>query len=110
MVATLATAQQSVQRAYAVIVALGLRLTSRKLAAMDTLIPVAVRLRALLKPRQETVAVAESSSGGLISAALLAVPGASAYFLGGGVIYTRKARESLLEVPDAAVKGLRSSS
>ena len=41
--------------------------------------------------RQQTVAVAESSAGGLISAALLAVPGASAYYLGGGVVYTGRA-------------------
>ena len=52
----------------------------------------------LLKARGETVAVSESSTGGLISAALLAVPGASAYFLGGGVIYTRPARAHLLGV------------
>jgi len=58
------------------------------------------RVGALLKARGETVAVAESSAGGLISAALLAVPGASAYFLGGGVIYTREARRALLGLPD----------
>jgi PncC family amidohydrolase len=51
---------------------------------------------AQLKTRGETIAVAESSTGGLISAALLAIPGASAYFLGGGVIYTRDARRALL--------------
>ena len=39
----------------------------------------------LLKARGETLAVAESSAGGLVSAALLAVPGASAYFVGGAV-------------------------
>lgn len=58
------------------------------------------RVGALLKERGETVAVAESSAGGLVSAALLAVPGASAYFLGGGVIYTREARRVLLGLPD----------
>ena len=62
-----------------------------------------------LKERKETIAVAESSAGGLISAALLAMPGASAYFLGGGVIYTQAARRALLQVPDDAVKGIRSS-
>ena len=61
-------------------------------------------------PRKQTLAVAESSAGGLISAALLAVPGASAYFLGGGVIYTQAARRGLLRVGDEAVKGIRSSS
>jgi nicotinamide-nucleotide amidase len=64
---------------------------------------------ARLKARQETVAVAESSAGGLISAALLAVPGASAYFLGGSVIYTQVARRALLGVDDDAVRGVRSS-
>jgi PncC family amidohydrolase len=70
---------------------------------------MAASLGALLKERKETIAVAESSAGGLISAALLAVPGASAYFLGGGVIYTQAARRGLLRVPDEAVTGIRSS-
>ena len=64
---------------------------------------------ARLKERKETIGIAESSAGGLISAALLTVPGASAYFLGGGVIYTGAARRGLLLVPDDAVKGIRSS-
>jgi len=63
-----------------------------------------------LKARKETVAVAESSSGGLVSAALLSVGGASAYYLGGGVIYTGKARMSLLDLPREAVAGMRSAS
>jgi nicotinamide-nucleotide amidase len=76
---------------------------------MHELTPMATTLGALLKTRKETVAVSESSAGGLISAALLAVPGASAYFVGGGVIYTQAARRGLLQVPDDAVKGIRSS-
>lgn len=64
---------------------------------------------ALLKERKETVAVAESSSGGLISAALLAVPGASAYYRGGGVLYTLDARAELIRLSNEDVKGLRSS-
>ena len=62
----------------------------------------------LLKTHNQTIAIAESSAGGLISAALLAVPGASAYFLGGGVIYTHEARRSLLamRVGDEDVTGL----
>lgn len=64
---------------------------------------------ALLKDRKQTIAVAESSAGGLISAALLSVPGASAYFLGGGVIYTHKARQTLLALPDEALTGVRAS-
>ena len=70
---------------------------------------MAAALGALLKERKQTLAVAESSAGGLISATLLAVPGASAYFLGGGVIYTQAARRGLLRVGDDAVKGVRSS-
>jgi nicotinamide-nucleotide amidase len=70
---------------------------------------MAASLGARLKERKETVGVSESSAGGLISAALLAVPGASAYFLGGGVIYTQAARRALLRVPDEAVTGIRSS-
>ena len=56
-----------------------------------------LRIAERLVARRETIAVSESSAGGLISAALLAVPGASAYFVGGGVIYTRKAMGALLE-------------
>jgi PncC family amidohydrolase len=63
----------------------------------------------LLKTRRHTIAVAESSTGGLIAAALLAAPGASAYFMGGGVIYTRKAREVLLDVDLARHPGMRPS-
>ena len=77
---------------------------------MQTLIPVAAEIAAILKARRETVAVAESSAGGLIAAALLSVPGASAYFLGGAVVYTREARRALMGIPDDAMRGIRSSS
>lgn len=80
-------------------------MTPPPLALSDLAAPVAARLRA----RGETVAIAESSAGGLISAALLAVPGASAYVLGGAVVYTQAARRGLLRVPDDAVRGVRSS-
>lgn len=63
----------------------------------------------LLKARKHTIAVAESSAGGLIAAALVAVPGASAFFLGGGVIYTHEARRTLLQVPDEALSGIQAS-
>lgn len=75
-----------------------------------TLAPIAETLAERLKARGETVAVAESSAGGLISAALLAVPGASAYFLGGAVVYTGKARMSLMGLRREDVAGMRSSS
>ncbi len=71
---------------------------------------LAGKLAARLQARGETIAVAESSAGGLISAALLAVPGASAYFLGGAVVYTRQARRALVSIPDAAMSGIRSAS
>lgn len=77
---------------------------------MQDLLPQAFRLGASLKARGETIAVAESSAGGLASAALLAAPGASAYFLGGGVIYTAAAREALLGITPADMAGLRPSS
>jgi nicotinamide-nucleotide amidase len=76
---------------------------------METLIPIANRIAARLKARNETIAIAESSTGGLISAALLAIPGASAYFLGGSVIYTRFARAAFLEIPDPLPGGMRAS-
>jgi len=71
---------------------------------METLLPPAQDCAALLKDKGWTVAVSESSSGGLVSAALLAVPGASVYFRGGGVIYTRGARRELLQLADADVR------
>ncbi len=77
---------------------------------MDSLLPAARMIGDRLKARGETVAVAESSGGGLISAALLAVPGASAYFLGGAVVYTKAARGALLGITDAEMEGMRSSS
>ena len=77
---------------------------------MPDLTTMGERIGRLLKDRGQTVAVSESSTGGLVSAALLAVPGASAYFLGGGVIYTRPARDVLLGIGDADMKGMRSSS
>ncbi len=51
-----------------------------------------------LAERGETVAVAESTSGGLISAALLSVAGASRYYAGGGVLYTLASRTALAGV------------
>src|SRR5262249_41061646 len=51
--------------------------------------------------------IAESSTGGLVAAALLAVPGASAYFLGGAVVYTKSARGALLGIGAADMQGFR---
>ena len=76
----------------------------------DHLLALAERIAKGLKGQRATIAVAESSTGGLISAALLAVPGASAYFLGGAVVYTRQARRALISIPDSAMAGIRSAS
>jgi nicotinamide-nucleotide amidase len=76
---------------------------------MEELLPVANQIAELLIARKETVAVAESSAGGLVSAALLSVPGASAYFLGGAVVYTRTARDALLAIPESTLEGMRAS-
>ena len=70
-------------------------------------LPIAQKIAARLIERRETVAVAESSTGGLVAAALLAVPGASAYFVGGAVVYTAAARLVLLGIGDAEMSGLR---
>ncbi len=74
---------------------------------MEQLLPLAEKIAALLTARKETVAVAESSAGGLVSAALLAVPGASAYFVGGGVVYTRKALLAMTQVSEDVLRGLQ---
>jgi nicotinamide-nucleotide amidase len=76
---------------------------------MPDLTSLAASLGALLKAQGHTVAVAESAAGGLISAALVAVPGASAYYLGGGVIYTQASRRGVLHMPDEAYAGMRAS-
>ena len=77
---------------------------------MQTLLPLAEKVAERLKVRGETVAVAESSSGGLLSAALLAIPGASAYFIAGAVVYTAKARATLMDLDRESVRGMRSAS
>ena len=77
---------------------------------MKELTGIAEQIAAKLIARKQTIAIAESSTGGLISAALLSVPGASAYFLGGAVVYTRDARRLLMDISDEAMKGFRSSS
>ena len=77
---------------------------------MPDLTSLGAEAGALLKKRQQNIAVADSSCGGLISAALVSIPGASDYYVGGSTIYTRVAQKGLLMVPDQAMKGLRASS
>jgi nicotinamide-nucleotide amidase len=74
---------------------------------MKALLPLAEKIAASLIARRQTIAIAESSTGGLVAATLLAVPGASAYFLGGAVVYTKSARAALLGIGDTEMQGLR---
>jgi nicotinamide-nucleotide amidase len=76
---------------------------------MQSLLPLAEKIATRLIARKETIAIAESSTGGLIAVALLSVPGASAYFLGGAVVYTKTARAALLGITDAEMTGMRAS-
>src|SRR5690242_15756065 len=71
---------------------------------------LAMRVATLLMQRKETLAVVESSAGGLINAALVAVPGASAYYLGGAIVYTEASRTGLLAITRDEMKGMRSAS
>lgn len=76
---------------------------------MPDLNSTAASVGALLKERQQTLSVSESSCGGLLSACLVSIPGASAYYVGGSVVYTRTAQKGLLQVPDSAMSNLRAS-
>ena len=61
----------------------------------------------MLIERGETVSVAESSTGGLIAANLLSVPGASAYFQGGSVVYTLASRRAFLDLDRERLRDLK---
>ena len=76
---------------------------------MSDLSTLAASVGQLLKDRGDSLAVAESSCGGLLNATLVAIPGASAYYVGGAIIYTRVAQAGLLLVPDEAMEGKRAS-
>ncbi len=80
---------------------------------MDLLIelhPQALRIAALLRARGEKVAVADGATGGLIAATLLTVPGALDFFVGGGVVYSLRARDVLFALPREAYRGMRGAS
>ena len=77
---------------------------------MPDLTSMAASVGALLKETEQSLAVSESSCGGLLSACLVAIPGASAYYRGGAVVYTRFAQQGLLQVPESAMTGIRASS
>ena len=76
---------------------------------MPDLTPLATSVAGMLKAANQTLAVAESSAGGLISAALVSIPGASAYYVGGAVVYTSTTRRALLKIGDEAMAGMRAS-
>ena len=76
---------------------------------LQDLLPQAERIAAKLKARNETISIAESSTAVMISAALLAIAGASAYFMGGAVVYTRQSRAALLAVTEAEMAGITPS-
>jgi PncC family amidohydrolase len=71
---------------------------------------MAASVGALLKETEQTLAATESSCGGLLSACLVSIPGASTYYRGGAVVYTRFAQKGLLQVPNSAMTGIRASS
>jgi nicotinamide-nucleotide amidase len=81
-------------------------------AAADRLWDLGERAGALLKSRRETIVVAETSAGGLVSASLLAVPGASAYFVGGAITYSKRSIRALagISIEDMRAQNIRSSS
>ena len=76
---------------------------------MPDLSPMATSVAAALREKQHTVSVSESSGGGLISACLVAIAGASDYYVGGVVSYTRDSQKGFLHVPDEAMQGIRAS-
>jgi len=71
------------------------------------LLALGVEAGALLRERGETIAVCESAAGGLVAAALVAVPGCSAFFVGSAVVYTVSASRALLGGVTEAPKGMR---
>ncbi|MEP0190818.1 MAG: CinA family protein [Erythrobacter sp.] len=74
---------------------------------LEELHPQALRIAGLLRERGEKVAVADGATGGLIAASLLAVPGALDFFVGGGVVYSLRARDVLFAQPREAYSGMR---
>ena len=76
---------------------------------MQTLMPLSEEVGKLLVARNDKVAVAESAAGGLISAALLAVAGASGWCVGGAVLYTPRSRLALKDMHPEMFAGMTGS-
>ncbi|MEZ5695168.1 MAG: CinA family protein [Sphingomonadaceae bacterium] len=77
---------------------------------LDEFHPQARRIADLLRQRGEKIAVADGATGGLIAASLLTVPGALDFFVGGGVVYSLRARDVLFDLPRAAYQGMQGAS
>ena len=77
---------------------------------LNDLHPQASRIASHLRARKEKLAVADGATGGLIAASLLTVPGALEFFVGGGVVYSFRARDVLFDLPREAYKGMRGAS
>ncbi|XUU60151.1 CinA family protein [Erythrobacter sp. HA6-11] len=77
---------------------------------LSDLHPQALRIAELLRARGEKIAVADGATGGLIAASLLTVPGSLDFFVGGGVVYSFRARDVLFDQPREAYKGMRGAS
>ena len=77
---------------------------------LEDLHPQALRIAGLLRARGEKIAVADGATGGLVAASLLTVPGALDFFVGGGVVYSLRARDVLFDVPREAYRGMRGAS
>jgi len=73
---------------------------------LDEITDILLKISNILSSRKETVSVTETSTGGLISAGLLSVPGASSYFVGGVIPYARSVRGDLLDITKETVDGL----
>ncbi len=76
---------------------------------LDEFHPQALRIAEALKARREKIAVADGATGGLIGAALLTVPGALKFYVGGGIVYSFRARDVLFALPAEAYEGMRSA-
>lgn len=76
---------------------------------LEEFAPIAATIAASLKERGEKIAVIDGATGGLVSASLLTVPGALAFYLGGGVLYSLRARDILLGVQGDGFRGMRSA-
>ena len=80
------------------------------MSLLHELHPQALRIATLLRARGDRVAVADGATGGLLAASLLTVPGALDFFVGGGVVYSFRARDVLFALPRDAYKGMRGAS